>query len=186
TSSRASWAAESFDEHHFLAVMCPAFDECVTTENLFHFARWRRVQVQELYIMAGIGFMNRNDVGGVIVEGGEPFLFLFLWPIVLGGCDVIVGLGRALLERTRRVHRGKRRGPQILRSLFNFRANVRGDTDQMMAQNVLPNFVQIFGYVRDEILRCGVFALDLLENFNRRLVWIDLFRGFGERILFGF
>jgi hypothetical protein len=56
----------------------------------------------------------------------------------------------------------------------------------MMAQNVLANFVQIFGYVMDENLRGRMFALDLLENFNRRPVWIDLFRGFGERVLFGF
>ena len=56
----------------------------------------------------------------------------------------------------------------------------------MMAQDVLPNFVEIFGYVRNEFVRRRMFALDLLENFNRRLVWIDLFRGFGERLLFGF
>ena len=56
----------------------------------------------------------------------------------------------------------------------------------MMAQDVLPNFVQIFGDVRNQFVRRRMFALDLLEDFNRRLVWIDLFRSFGERVLFGF
>ncbi len=56
----------------------------------------------------------------------------------------------------------------------------------MMAHNVLPNFVEVFGDIWNEFIRGRMFALDLLEDFNRRLVWIDLFRGFGERVLFGF
>jgi hypothetical protein len=31
-----------------------------------------------------------------------------------------------------------------------------------------------------------MFVLDLFEDLNRRLVWINLLRGFGERVLFGF
>ena len=166
--------------------MRPAFDERVAAENFLDLGRGRRVQVQELHVMTGVGFVDRRNVRGVIIEGGQPFLLLFLWPIILSGCDIVIGLGRALLERTGRVHRCKRRGTQVLRSLFDLRANLRGDADQMMAQDVLPNFVEIFGYVRNEFVRRRMFALDLLENFNRRLVWIDLFRGFGERLLFGF
>jgi len=29
-------------------------------------------------------------------------------------------------------------------------------------------------------------ALDLLENLNRRFVWVDLLRRLGECVLFGF
>ena len=166
--------------------MRPAFDERVAAENFLDLGRGRRVQVQELHVMTGVGFVDRRNVRGVIIEGGEPFLLLFFRPIVLGGCDVIVSLGRTLLERTGRVHRRKRRGTQILRGLFDLRANLRGDTDQVMTRDVFPSFVQIFGYVRNEFVRHRMFALDLLENFNRRLVWIDLFRGFCERVLFGF
>src|SRR5256886_13662433 len=95
-----------------------------------------------------------------------PYTTLFRSPIVLRRRDVIICLGSALFERTGRVHRGKRRGAQILRSLFYFCANVRGDANQMMAQNVLTNFVEVFGDIRDELVRRWVFALDLLEDFN--------------------
>src|SRR5438445_393749 len=152
--------------------MSPAFDKRVAAENFFDLARGRRVQVQELHVVTGVGFVDRRNVRRVIIESGEPFLLLFVRPIVLRGSDVVIRFSGALFERTRRVHRCKRRGAQILRSLFSFRANIRGDTDQMMAQNVLPDFVQIFGYVRDEILRCRMFPLDLLEAFNRRLFGI--------------
>jgi hypothetical protein len=56
----------------------------------------------------------------------------------------------------------------------------------VLAQDVFANFVQVFGYVRDEVLRCGMFALDLFENFDWRFVWIDLFCRFRERCLLGF
>ena len=117
--------------------------------------------------MTGISFMNRNDVGGVIVEGGEPFLFLFLRPLVLRRRDVVIGLGSPLLEWTRRIHRCKGRGAQILRRLFDLCANLRGDADQMTVQNVLADFVQVFANIRDEFVRRRMFALDLLEYFNR-------------------
>ena len=117
--------------------------------------------------MAGVSFVNGNDVGSVIIEGGEPFLLLCFRPILLRGCDVIICVSGALLEGTGRVHRRKRGCPQILRRLFHFRPNVRGDADQMTAQNVLANFVQVFANIRDEFVRRRMFALDLLENFNR-------------------
>src|SRR5437660_12078879 len=89
--------------------------------------------------------MNRNDVGGVIIEEGEPFLFLFLRAIVLRGRDVIICLGRALLEWTRCIHRRKGRGTQILRRLFDRCANVRGDVDQVTAVYVFVACVTVSG-----------------------------------------
>ena len=84
--------------------MRPSFDERVAAENFFHFARGRRVQVHELYIMTGVGFVDRCNVRRIIIEGGEPFLLLFVRPVFLRGRDVIVGLSGALLEGTGRVH----------------------------------------------------------------------------------
>jgi hypothetical protein len=130
--------------------------------------------------------MNRDNVRGVIIKGGEPFLLLFLRPVVLRGSDIIICLRRALLEWTWRIHRGKGRRTEILRGLFDLGANVRWDGDQMMARDVFPYFVQVFGYIGDEILGRRMLALDLLENFNRRLVWIDFLRGVGKRFLFRF
>ena len=166
--------------------MRPAFDESVAAENFLDPARWRSVQVQELHIMAGVGFVDRRNVRGVIIEGGEPFLFLFLRPIVFRRSDVIIRLVGSFLEWARCVHRGKRGGPQILRRLFDLRADVRWDADQVTVQNVLPNIVQVFGGIGNEFFRRWMFALDLLEDFDRRLVGVDLFRGFGKRILFCF
>ena len=40
--------------------------------------------------------MNRDDIRGVIVKCGEPFLFFFLWPIFFCRSDVIISLGGAL------------------------------------------------------------------------------------------
>ena len=136
--------------------------------------------------MAGIRFVDRRNVRGVIIEGGEPFLFLFLWPIVFRRSDVIIRLVGSFLEWARCVHRGKRGGPQILRRLFDLCADVRWDADQVTVQNVLPNIVQISGDIGNELVRRRVFALDLLEDFDRGLVGVDLFRSFGERVLFGF
>ena len=56
----------------------------------------------------------------------------------------------------------------------------------MMAQNVLADFVQVFGDVGNEFVRCRVLALNLFEDFDRRFVWINFLGGLGERVLFGF
>ena len=66
--TRISDSAVAFIEHHFFAVMGPAFDERVAAKNFFHFAHGRCVQTQELDIMSGINFVNGNNVGGVEVE----------------------------------------------------------------------------------------------------------------------
>src|SRR4029450_4783320 len=105
--------------------MRPAFDEGVATEDFFYFAGRRRSQMKLLHVMSGVNLMNRSNIGGVIIERGEPFLLLLLRPLVLGRCDVVISLGGALLERTRSIHRGERGGAQILRGLFYFRPNLR-------------------------------------------------------------
>src|SRR6266496_3979907 len=135
--------------------------------------------------MAGISFMNRNDVGSVVVEGGEPFLFLFLRPIVLRRRDVVIGLGSPLLEWTRRIHRCKGRGAQILRRLFDLCANLRGDADQMTVQNVLADLVQVFGDIGKEFVRRRMFALVLFENVEWPLVRVLFLRTLRKRVLAG-
>src|SRR5207249_10973729 len=77
-------------------------------------------------------------------------------------------------------------GTKLLRSLFDFRSNIRGDGDQMMARDVFANFVEILCYVGNEILRSRMLALDLFEGFNGRLVWINLLCGAGKSCLFRF
>ena len=63
--------------------MRPSFDKGVAAEDFFQLARRRCVQVQELYIMTWVSFVNRDNVGGVKIKGREPFLFLFRRPVVL-------------------------------------------------------------------------------------------------------
>src|SRR5215470_9153381 len=136
--------------------------------------------------MSGIDLMNRDNVGGVIVKCGEPFLLFLVRPLLFRRCDVVISLGGALLEWTWSVHRGKRGGAQILRGLFYFRANLRRNSDQTTAHNVFAKLVQVFGNVWDQFVRGWMLALDLLENLKRRFVRVDLFRGLGECFLFGF
>src|SRR5439155_14559416 len=94
-------------------------------------------------------------------------------------------LSGALLERTRSVHGREGCGAQILRRFFYFRTNLRWEPYQAMAHNIFSKLVQVFGNIWDEFVRTRMFTLDLLENFDRRLVRIDLFRGFSERFLLG-
>ena len=56
----------------------------------------------------------------------------------------------------------------------------------MVAQHVLANFVEVFGNIRNELIRRWVFALNLLEDFDRQLVRINFFCGLGKCILLGF
>ena len=68
--------AESFIEHHLFGVMGPPFNESVAVENFFEPIGRRRVQAKKLGVMARICFVDGHHVGGVVVEGSEPFLFL--------------------------------------------------------------------------------------------------------------
>src|SRR4029077_11232601 len=113
--------------------MRPSLDERVAAKDFFNLARRRCVQAQELHIMTRVSFMDRDDVGRVIIEGGEPFFFLFFWPVFLRGRDVVIGLVGAFLEWTGRVHRSKRGGPEILRCLLHLRSDFRWDADQTTA-----------------------------------------------------
>src|SRR5204863_6831968 len=100
---RVGGTAVAFVDHHFLAVMRPSFDERVAAKDFFNLVCRRCVQAQELNIMTRISFVNRDDIGGVIIEGGEPFFFLFFRPVVLRGRDVVIRLVGAFLEGTGRV-----------------------------------------------------------------------------------
>ena len=41
--------------------------------------------MEELDVVAGVGFVDGGDVGGVGVEVGEPFFFMLGVPVGLGG-----------------------------------------------------------------------------------------------------
>jgi hypothetical protein len=56
----------------------------------------------------------------------------------------------------------------------------------MMVQNVLANFVQVFANIGNEFVRRRMFALDLLEHFDWRLVRVDFFCSVSKRLLFCF
>src|SRR5215472_5805914 len=101
--------------------------------------------MQELHVMSGINFMNRDNVGGVIIERGEPFLLFVLRPIFFGRCDVVIRIGGAFLEWTWSIHRGEGSGAQILRGFFYFGANFRWNTDQSTGDNVFAKLIQVFG-----------------------------------------
>src|SRR5438876_11617084 len=94
--------------------------------------------------MPVINFMNRNDVGGVIIESGQPFVFLFLWPVALRWRDIIIGFGRSFFERARRVHGGERRGATVLRRLGHARSHFRRDRNKMVSRDELLDWLVVF------------------------------------------
>src|SRR6266446_4772400 len=133
--------------------------------------------------MPGINFMNRNDVGGVIIERGQPFLFLFFWPVALRWRDIIIGFGRFFFERARRVHGGERGGATVLRRLGHARSHFRRDRHQMMSGDEFSDFLEVFPDVRKQVLRGWMLALNLFEDFSGQFAWVDFFRGLRERLL---
>src|SRR6266571_4014331 len=106
-------AAVTLLDHYLFAVVRPAFNKSVAPENFFDLARRRGVQTKELSIMAGVNFVNRDEVGGVIVKRGQPLFFLFVRPVGFGRGDVVVGLRCAFLEWSGRVHRCEGGGATI-------------------------------------------------------------------------
>src|SRR4029453_8581483 len=109
--------------------------------------------------MAGIDFVDRSNIGSVIIKCGEPLLLFFLRPILFRRSDIVIGLRGTLLEWARGVHRGKGGGAQILRSLFYLRSNRRRNSDQLTVRNVFAKLVQVFGNVRDQFVRSRMLAL---------------------------
>ena len=73
-----------------------------------------------------------------------------------------------------------------MRRFFDLGPNIRRNRHQVMARDVFPNLVQVFGYVPNKIFRRRMLVLDLFENFNGRFVWIDFLCGIGKRFLFRF
>src|ERR1700730_13937970 len=133
--------------------------------------------------MPGINFMSGNDVGGVIIERGQPFLFLFLWPVALRWRDIIIGFGRSFFERARRVHGGERRGATVLRRLGHARSHFRRDRHKMVSCDEFSDFLEVFPDIGKQVLRGWMLALNLFEDFSGRFARINLSRGLGKRLL---
>src|SRR6266550_3939997 len=49
---RTGRTAESFVDHHFFAVVRPTLDEGIAAEDFFHLCGRRRIQMEELHVMA--------------------------------------------------------------------------------------------------------------------------------------
>jgi len=80
--------------------------------------------------MPGVSFMNGDNIGRVIIEGGEPLFLLLGCPLALRRGDVIVRFGRAFLEGVRRVGGGERGGAAILRRFFDADPDFGWNRDQ--------------------------------------------------------
>src|ERR1051325_3919272 len=137
--------------------------------------------MKKLHIMSGIHLMNRDNIGGVVIERGEPFLLFFRWPIIFRRSEVVISFGGAFLEWTGSIHRGTGSGTQVLRRFLYFRASLGRNFNQLTIEYVLANLVQVFGDVRDQFVRGGMLTLDRLKNLNGRVVCGDLFFRFGGR-----
>ena len=128
--------------------------------------------------------MNRDDVGRVIVERGEPFLFLPRRPVLFDRCDVIVRLGRFRLKRPGRVHRGKAGRAQILRRFFDSGPDLGRDRDNPAVNDKPADRLQILLRVRNQTLLARMVLLYFLENFDGLPARVDFFCRVHEDLLF--
>ena len=128
--------------------------------------------------------MNRDDIGGVIVERGQPLFLLRRWPFGLRWRHIIISFGGALLECARRVHRCERGRAAVLRRFFDARPHFGRNRDQFAGNDKLPDRLEIFIDVSKQTLRRWVLVLHLFENLLRRFVRIDFSGGIDKCFLF--
>src|SRR5947207_1496776 len=109
--------------------------------------------------MAGIGFMNRDNVRGVIIEGCEPFLFLLRRPVCFHRRDVVISLGCFGFKRPGSVHGRKTGCPEELWRFFNSSSDGGGESNDVMVNHELPDHVEVPGSVGNKTLFCGMIFL---------------------------
>ncbi len=146
--------------------MRPAFNKRIAVENLFELRCRRRVQAEELDIVARIRFMDGDDIGGVIIEGGEPFFLLLRRPIGFHRRDVVIGFGCFFLEWAWGVHGSETGCSEELRRFGDNGANRGGQVDDFVIDDELPDHVHISGCVGNQGLLGGVIFLDGLEHLD--------------------
>ena len=123
----ARGAAVAFIEHHLLGVVGPALSVRGASEQLAHLVG-RPLHPEELHVVAGVRLVDRGADHRAPVEAGHVLLDLLRRPGLLGQGDVEERLLR-FLERSRRVHRGKRERAHERRRLLHDGQHGRGDGD---------------------------------------------------------
>src|SRR5258706_5906205 len=136
--------------------------------------------------MAGIRFVNAHDISSVIIESGQPFLFVLRAPVRFNGRDIVIGFRSASLERSGSVHRSEAGRAKILRSLLNLSSYLRGQGDELPVHYEIPDGFQILCGVRDESLLSRMVLLNRSKYFDRFVFGIDKPRGIREDLLFSF
>src|SRR5690349_7983211 len=123
--------------------MGPTLDKSVSAKHLFQLCCGRSFEPKELDIVAWISLVNRDDVGCIVIEGGQPFLLLFGWPIGLDRRDIIIGFGPFGLEWSGRIHGSKTGRAQKLRSLRHFGPHWRWQRDDFVVDQKLPDHFHV-------------------------------------------
>ena len=156
--------AKALLQQHLFGVVCPTFDESVAVQDFLEAIGRRCIEAKKLDIVPWVRFVDGHDIGRVIVEGREPLLFLIEWPIGFYRSDIVIGIGRLGFERPRRVHIRKTRRTREGGCLIDARPDLRGDRDNFMVHDKLPNRFQVFSGIGDQALFGGMIFLNLFEN----------------------
>jgi len=102
--------AEALIHHHLLGIMRPAFNVGIAAKDFFQPRGGRSLLTEELHEVTRVRLMDGNHVGRVIVEGGQPLLFLLGRPIRFHRRDVVISLSGLGLKWPRCVHSAGRGG----------------------------------------------------------------------------
>jgi hypothetical protein len=135
----------------------PAFHEGVAGIDLFDTGGVGGVEVEELNVMTGIGFVDADDVCCVDIELCQPVFFLFCGPGWFDGGYIIIGFGGFFLEGTGDIHGGGAGGPCVFGCFLADRAYFGGEGDDLVIDEELPDRLQLFTGVGDQAVGGGVF-----------------------------
>ena len=169
-------------EHHLLAVMRPALDVSVCTQQLAHFARRLR-QPQELHVVAGIGLMHRGGDDGADVERVHIALDLGGRHFGIGQRDVEVSLGGVFFEGAGRIHAGGGGGAHEGRGLFKDGLDVGWDGDDVVRADEADEAVEGGAERIEQLVRGGMVSTEIGEHGARVLAGFELSGHFPELLL---
>src|SRR5437762_4153020 len=93
--------------------MRPSFNKGVAAKYLFNFGGRRSIQVQALYIMTGISFVNGYIIGCIVIKHSKPVVLLLCCPFGINRCYIVVRFCR-FLKRARHIHKCGTGRPRIL------------------------------------------------------------------------
>src|SRR2546426_10899467 len=173
-----SEVAESSLDHQLLAVVRPALRERVREVTLEDRVA-KAVLVEQVDIVSGVTFVDRDVPEHRVIQVAKPFLPFFRRPRFLDGCDIVEALPRDLLEAPGRI---QCRGGEAEESwgLHDLGPLLRRDRDEVVGDDELPNLLEHGTRVVDQALRGRMVRRDAFDDLQGLVSRVNPFRGLLE------